>query len=307
MLRNKELFDCTLSVGDQKIQAHKIILSACSPFFRGVLRDNPHAHPLLYLKGVTYTDLNSVLNFMYHGEVNMAKEDITSFLAVAEDLKVKGLMPRGSEPPGLATGQREVAARGRYIATAAAGDLKKHHYEIVDTILQSALQRLSQGRDLELRAEGGCTAPGGQRGEGGPGHREEDQGRRRAGRHGAEGGGGAAQQVHSPHCLHCSTSPRGATSDSAQRADAPHLSASGKEGEEGVTLSSRDLLPLTWECSICNKSFNSKLALKKHLRSEHKSDDNQPGTKLYRCLKCQIKLPKAEAVEHKKTHHKENL
>ena len=48
-------------------------------------------HPLLYLKGVKYTDLVSVLDFMYHGEVNVAQEELNSFLAVAEDLQVKGL------------------------------------------------------------------------------------------------------------------------------------------------------------------------------------------------------------------------
>jgi len=87
----KDFFDVTLSVGDRQVQAHKIILSACSPFFRGILRNNPHAHPLLYLKGVAFTDLTAVLNFMYHGEVNVAQEELNSFLAVAEDLKVKGL------------------------------------------------------------------------------------------------------------------------------------------------------------------------------------------------------------------------
>jgi len=87
----KDFFDVTLSVGDRQVQAHKIILSACSPFFRGVLRSNPHAHPLLYLKGVAFTDLTAVLNFMYHGEVNVAQEELNSFLAVAEELKVKGL------------------------------------------------------------------------------------------------------------------------------------------------------------------------------------------------------------------------
>merc|ERR1712203_1217599 len=74
-----------------QIQAHKVILSACSPFFRGVLRRNPHAHPLLYLKGVKFSDLTAVLNFMYHGEVNVAQEELNSFLAVAEELRVKGL------------------------------------------------------------------------------------------------------------------------------------------------------------------------------------------------------------------------
>jgi len=73
------------------LAVHKVILSACSPFFRNVLRRNPHQHPLLYLKGVNYTDLQSVLNFMYHGEVNVAQEELNSFLSVAEDLRVKGL------------------------------------------------------------------------------------------------------------------------------------------------------------------------------------------------------------------------
>jgi len=102
---DKDFFDVTLACDDDQIQAHKVILSACSPFFRTILRRNRHEHPLLYLKGVKYVDLVSVLNFMYHGEVNVAQEELNSFLAVAEDLKVKGLtqnssdsLPR-SEPP----------------------------------------------------------------------------------------------------------------------------------------------------------------------------------------------------------------
>jgi len=88
---DKDFFDVTLACDDDQLQAHKVILSACSPFFRTILRRNKHDHPLLYLKGVKYADLVSVLNFMYHGEVNVAQEELNSFLAVAEDLKVKGL------------------------------------------------------------------------------------------------------------------------------------------------------------------------------------------------------------------------
>jgi len=94
---DKDFFDVTLACDDDQLQAHKVILSACSPFFRGVLRRNKHEHPLLYLKGVKYADLLSVLNFMYHGEVNVAQEELNSFLAVAEDLKVKGLTQNNSE------------------------------------------------------------------------------------------------------------------------------------------------------------------------------------------------------------------
>jgi len=96
---DKSFFDVTLACDDEQIQAHKVILSACSPFFRNILRRNPHQHPLLYLKGVKYSDLQSVLNFMYHGEVNVAQEELNSFLAVAEDLRIKGLTQNHSENP----------------------------------------------------------------------------------------------------------------------------------------------------------------------------------------------------------------
>ena len=92
----KDFFDVTLACDDSQVQAHKVILSACSPFFRNILRRNPHQHPLLYLKGVKYKELLSVLNFMYMGEVNVAQEELNSFLAVAEDLRVKGLTQNNS-------------------------------------------------------------------------------------------------------------------------------------------------------------------------------------------------------------------
>merc|ERR1711982_167180 len=96
----KDFFDVTLACDDEQIQAHKVILSACSPFFRNVLRRNPHQHPILYLKGISYLDLQSVLNFMYHGEVNVAQEELNTFLAVAEDLKVKGLTQNNTSDNG---------------------------------------------------------------------------------------------------------------------------------------------------------------------------------------------------------------
>jgi len=88
---DKDFFDVTLACDEDQINAHKVILSACSPFFRNILRRNPHQHPLLYMKGVSFSNLQSVLNFMYHGEVNVAQDDLNNFLAVAEDLRIKGL------------------------------------------------------------------------------------------------------------------------------------------------------------------------------------------------------------------------
>ena len=85
----------TLACDDDQIQAHKVIPSACSLLFQNVLRHNPHQHPLL--EGVKYTDLQSVLNFMHHVEVSVAQEELNSYLAVAEDLIMKGLARRNQE------------------------------------------------------------------------------------------------------------------------------------------------------------------------------------------------------------------
>ena len=89
--QEKELFDVTLVCEDEQVQAHKTVLSACSPFFRSVLKKNPHQNPLVYLKGVKHSDLLSILDFMYQGEVNIQQDHLNSFLEVAEDLKNKGL------------------------------------------------------------------------------------------------------------------------------------------------------------------------------------------------------------------------
>eukprot|EP00092_Neocalanus_flemingeri_P039009 GFUD01042465.1.p1 GENE.GFUD01042465.1~~GFUD01042465.1.p1 ORF type:complete len:263 (-),score=54.48 GFUD01042465.1:99-887(-) len=92
-LRSSEEF-CDVTIAcedDQQIEAHKVVLAASSPFFRNILRKNKHPHPLLYLKGIKHSDLLPVLDFIYQGEASVAQEDITRFMAIAEDLKLKGL------------------------------------------------------------------------------------------------------------------------------------------------------------------------------------------------------------------------
>ena len=89
--QEKDFLDVTLACDEDQVQAHKVILSACSNWFRKLLQRHQHSHPLLYLKGVKFSDLVSVLNFMYQGEVNIAQDNLNTFLRVAEELQVKGL------------------------------------------------------------------------------------------------------------------------------------------------------------------------------------------------------------------------
>ena len=41
-----------LSVSDDYIQGHKVILSACSPYFKKILKENPCKHPVLILNEI---------------------------------------------------------------------------------------------------------------------------------------------------------------------------------------------------------------------------------------------------------------
>jgi len=91
-------FDVTIVCEDSQIQAHKVILSACSTFFRNILCHNPHQHPLLYLKDVKYKHFLAILDFMYNGEVHVVQEELKQFLAVAADLKVQGLTQKMNNP-----------------------------------------------------------------------------------------------------------------------------------------------------------------------------------------------------------------
>jgi len=103
---SRELFDLTLACGDSEedqVQVHRVVLSAASSFFRNILRRLPHHHPVVYLKGIKQVDLEAVLSFVYNGEVNIAQQDLSSFLLAAEDLKIKGLTQSQEKQRSLLT------------------------------------------------------------------------------------------------------------------------------------------------------------------------------------------------------------
>ena len=105
---SEEFFDVTIACDDEQLKAHKVILASSSPWFRSVLSRNPHAHPLIYLKGVKFNDLKSILTFIYNGEVNVQTADLKSFLDAAKDLNIKSLDDQhlGNEE-ALIDGKRE--------------------------------------------------------------------------------------------------------------------------------------------------------------------------------------------------------
>lgn len=96
-----DFMDVTLFCeGGQQVMAHKVVLSACSLTFRQLLKSNPGKHPVIVLWDVRPWDLGCLLDFMYQGQVNVKQDNLKSFLALAERLKVRGLCQDDDGNPG---------------------------------------------------------------------------------------------------------------------------------------------------------------------------------------------------------------
>ena len=54
-------------------------------------------HPLIFMRGMRFDDLLVIVDFLYHGEANVFQENLDSFLAIAEELQLKGLMGKPDE------------------------------------------------------------------------------------------------------------------------------------------------------------------------------------------------------------------
>ncbi|XP_037820227.1 protein abrupt-like isoform X2 [Lucilia sericata] len=91
-LRDEEDFvDVTLACDERSFTAHKVVLSACSPYFRKLLKANPCEHPIVILRDVPADDVENLLSFMYNGEVNVGHEHLPEFLKTAHLLQIRGL------------------------------------------------------------------------------------------------------------------------------------------------------------------------------------------------------------------------
>nr|CAD7575226.1 unnamed protein product [Timema californicum] len=90
-LSSEQLVDCTLSCQGQFLKAHKMVLSACSPYFQELFRQHQIPHPIIIMNGMKFIDIKLVVEFMYRGEIKVLEAELEGLLAAAETLQVKGL------------------------------------------------------------------------------------------------------------------------------------------------------------------------------------------------------------------------
>ena len=115
--------DVTLACDDGKqVEAHKVVLAASSPLLQDLLKLNRHPHPLIFMRGVKSEDLLAIVDFLYFGEANVNQESLDSFLTLAAELKVKGLLDKAEafanslREPKMETSPSQADAEPRFTA-----------------------------------------------------------------------------------------------------------------------------------------------------------------------------------------------
>lgn len=102
---DQNLVDVTLSCSDGTLRAHKLMLSACSPYFETIFTSHEGEHPVVILKGISRKEMKCLIDYMYVGSLEVSEEELPSLLAVANELQIKGLIqkpnasPEHSSPP----------------------------------------------------------------------------------------------------------------------------------------------------------------------------------------------------------------
>ena len=102
--QQKDFSDVTLACDDgQQFKAHKILLATLSPIVRNIFKADKtgHPHPLIFMQGVKSEDLRALIDFLYCGETKVDQENLETFLGIAEDLQLKGLVGQKDGSNGI--------------------------------------------------------------------------------------------------------------------------------------------------------------------------------------------------------------
>ncbi|XP_043284426.1 protein bric-a-brac 2 isoform X2 [Venturia canescens] len=129
LLQTEAFVDVTLACNEASLKAHKVVLSACSSYFKKLLLSNPCKHPTIIMpQDVCFNDLKFIIEFVYKGEIDVSQAELQSLLKTADQLKIKGLceVPESREgPPSVSLSspppRDSTATRLNYTK------LKRHH------------------------------------------------------------------------------------------------------------------------------------------------------------------------------------
>ena len=149
LLTENTFADVTLVSDDQiMIPAHRFVLSACSPVLKNILVNNPHSHPLLYLRGVKQQELRYILEYMYTGKVTISQDRIKDFIDIAISFEIKDI-GRDFKIEEINTQSTEVSAKiddSVHEADTENMKLSKTRNELLESVISGQEERLEQDK-----------------------------------------------------------------------------------------------------------------------------------------------------------------
>lgn len=90
LLSRESLLDITLAAEGKYIKAHKVVLAAASKYFEDLLCSTPDQIPVIFFRDVSFTELESLVQFIYSGDTRVPGNCLQSFLSLAHSLGVSG-------------------------------------------------------------------------------------------------------------------------------------------------------------------------------------------------------------------------
>lgn len=121
------------------------MLSTCSEYFENMFEHTPCKHPVIVLSEIHWEELEALLSYMYAGYVNVAENNLTRLIKVAELLEVKGLaVPDEPENSRKRSSNSQWTNENR--KSPLADNKQPHSSNDARVILPSKSQSLSDGR-----------------------------------------------------------------------------------------------------------------------------------------------------------------
>jgi len=98
LLEQQKFVDVTLACEGGSLRAHRVMLSACSAYFKRVLNETTSKHPVIIMRDVSLSEMDSILQFIYRGEIHVPELRLPSLLKTAKLLEIRGLSDHLDKP-----------------------------------------------------------------------------------------------------------------------------------------------------------------------------------------------------------------
>ena len=111
LMNDEDFANVTLVTEDKKqIKANINILRVCSPVFKDILTKEKNSNQIMYLRGIQFPEMESIIQFIYLGEATFYEERMDEFLASLGIKELCNAGPKMNEEPDNKSVQTDLVA-----------------------------------------------------------------------------------------------------------------------------------------------------------------------------------------------------